>query len=176
MNAVYHGNDRETISYMVNLAKYADLCKMENRKRIHTSKTERGYPMHSGTMFNTYPDSIGNNLTDTVSFLSAPEMKDAFRFFYILPDGREELLKKIREVLKPDHVSVRKGLSMIAVTGEKDPGSSNANSRVLQALSAEGIEISTINQGAGKLNLLIGIPEENYDQAIRIIYRTLENS
>lgn len=41
--------------------------------------------MHSGTMFNAYPDSIGNNLTDTVSFLSAPEMKDAFRFFYILP-------------------------------------------------------------------------------------------
>lgn len=25
MNAVYHGNDRKTISYMVNLAKYADL-------------------------------------------------------------------------------------------------------------------------------------------------------
>lgn len=94
----------------------------------------------------------------------------------VLADCREELLKEIREVLKPDHVSVREGLSMIAVTGEKDPGSSNANSRVLQALSAEGIEISTINQGAGKLNLLIGIPEENYDQAIRIIYRTLENS
>lgn len=94
----------------------------------------------------------------------------------VLADCREELLKEIREVLKPDHVSVREGLSMIAVTGEKDPGSSNANSRVLQALSAEGIEISTINQGAGKLNLLIGIPEENYNQAIRIIYRTLENS
>lgn len=41
--------------------------------------------MHSGTMFKAYPDSIVNNLTDTVSFLSAPEMKDAFRSFYILP-------------------------------------------------------------------------------------------
>lgn len=94
----------------------------------------------------------------------------------VLAACRDELLQEIRDILKPDHIGVRDALSMIAVTGEKDTGSSNANSRVLQALSSEGIEISTINQGAGKLNLLIGIPENSYEQAIRIIYRTLENS
>ena len=65
---------------------------------------------------------------------------------------------------------------MIAVVGEKGTEASNANVRVLHDLSAEGIEISTINQGAGKLNLLIGVPEDCYEKAIRTIYQTLENS
>ena len=56
------------------------------------------------------------------------------------------------------------------VTGEKATESSDANVRVLEKLTQEGIEISTINQGAGKLNLLIGVPEERYEDAIRAIY------
>ena len=60
---------------------------------------------------------------------------------------------------------------MIAVTGEKGTESSDANVRVLEALTREGIEISTINQGAGKLNLLVGVPDELYQQAIRAIYQ-----
>ena len=40
--------------------------------------------------------------------------------------------------------------------------------------AAAGIEISTVNQGAGKLNLLIGVPEERYEDAIRAIYRTMQ--
>ena len=41
--------------------------------------------MHFGTMFNAYPDSLGDSLKDTVEFLSLDELKDAFRSFYILP-------------------------------------------------------------------------------------------
>ena len=63
---------------------------------------------------------------------------------------------------------------MIAVTGEKGTESSDANVKVLQALTAAGIEISTVNQGAGKLNLLIGVPEERYEDAIRAVYRTMQ--
>ena len=65
----------------------------------------------------------------------------------------------------------RENLSLIAVTGEKATESSDANVRVLAQLTKEGIEISTINQGAGKLNLLIGVPEERYEDAVRAIYR-----
>lgn len=60
---------------------------------------------------------------------------------------------------------------MIAVVGEKSTESSDANIRVLQALAEEKIEISTINQGAGKLNILVGVPEDRYEDAIRAIYR-----
>lgn len=41
--------------------------------------------MKLDAMFNSYPDSIGDNLKDMVNFLSREELKDAFRSFYILP-------------------------------------------------------------------------------------------
>jgi sucrose phosphorylase len=39
----------------------------------------------SGVMFNAYPDSIGETLTDTMSLLAHPLLKDAFSLFYVLP-------------------------------------------------------------------------------------------
>ena len=88
-----------------------------------------------------------------------------------LLDGcKEELFAEIREKLNPDFIGLRENQSLIAVTGEKATESSDANVRVLEKLTQEGIEISTINQGAGKLNLLICVPEERYEDAIRAIY------
>lgn len=39
----------------------------------------------NGVMLNAYPDSIGENLSDTVAMLQRPEFKDVFSLFYILP-------------------------------------------------------------------------------------------
>ena len=41
--------------------------------------------MHQGTMLNTYPDSLGKNLSEMIEFLSMPEMKDAFQSLYLMP-------------------------------------------------------------------------------------------
>ena len=92
----------------------------------------------------------------------------------LLTPCKEALFQEIRETLNPDYLGLTENLSMIAVIGEKGTDSSDANIRVLQALMNAGIPISTINQGAGKLNLLIGLPEERYEDAIRAIYRTIE--
>ena len=88
----------------------------------------------------------------------------------ILDACREELSAEIRKTLAPDFLSIRDHLSVIAVTGEKATDASDANVRVLEKLTEAGIEIITINQGAGKLNLLIGVPEERYEDAVRAVY------
>ena len=94
----------------------------------------------------------------------------------LLSPCREALFQEIRERLAPDYMGLTENLSMIAVIGEKATESSDANIRVLQELAKEEIPISTINQGAGKLNLLIGVPEERYEDAVRAIYRTIRDS
>ena len=88
----------------------------------------------------------------------------------LLESCKEDLFDEIKETLNPDFIGLRDHLSLIAVTGEKATESSDANVRVLEKLTEKGIEISTINQGAGKLNLLIGVPQERYEDAIRAIY------
>lgn len=87
-----------------------------------------------------------------------------------LSECREDLIREIKSTLNPDYIGLTENLSMIAVVGERSTDSCDANVRVLQSLADAGIEISTVNQGAGKLNLLIAVPEEKYEQAIRVIY------
>ena len=40
-------------------------------------------------------------------------------------------------------------------------------------MANEGISISTINQGAGRLNLIIGVNEADYERAMRALYRAI---
>jgi len=91
----------------------------------------------------------------------------------VLAPYKEELFNEIRDKLNPDYLGLTEHLSMIAVIGEKGTDSCDANVRVLQALADMGMPISTVNQGAGKLNLLIGVPEDRYEEAIRTIYATI---
>ncbi len=88
----------------------------------------------------------------------------------LLEPCKEDLLEEIRTTLNPNFIGLRDKLSLIAVTGEKATEVSDANVKVLERLTEEDIEIVTINQGAGKLNLLIGVPEDRYEDAIRAIY------
>ena len=92
----------------------------------------------------------------------------------LLDPCREALIDEFRRVLAPDYLGLTDHLAMIAVIGEKDTESSDANVRVLYSLTQAGIPISTINQGAGKLNLLIGVPENRYQEAISAIYTAIE--
>lgn len=93
----------------------------------------------------------------------------------LLESCKEDLLEEIRNELNPDFLGLKENLSMIAVVGEKSTEDSSANVRVLEALTNAGIEICTINQGAGKLNLLVGVPEEKYREAIKAVYATIED-
>ena len=92
----------------------------------------------------------------------------------LLSPHKEALFEEIREKLNPDYLGLTENLSMIAVIGEKGTEASDANVRVLRALTSAGIPINTINQGAGKLNLLIGVPDEKYRDAIRAVYQTID--
>ena len=93
----------------------------------------------------------------------------------LLARCREDLFAEIREKLDPDYLGLTENLSMLAVIGDKGTETCDANVRVLQALAAAGVPISTINQGAGKLNLLVGVPEEKYEEAIRAVYAAIDD-
>jgi len=94
----------------------------------------------------------------------------------LLAPMKDRVFAQIRETLDPDYLGLTENVSMIAVIGERATDSSDANVRVLLALAEAGVPINTINQGAGKLNLLIGVPDECYAEAIRAIYGAIDES
>ncbi len=84
-----------------------------------------------------------------------------------------ELLNAIEEQLHPDTLLVRENLAMIAVVGEADADYQGSTVCILGAVSAAGIDLNTINQGAGSLNLIIGVEEKDYEKAIEAIYNSI---
>ena len=91
----------------------------------------------------------------------------------LLKPRKREILGDIRRVLAPDILNVTEGLSMITVVGENVPESENMTVKLLAAVGAQGITISTINQGAGRLNLILGVHDDDYEKAIKAIYQTI---
>lgn len=92
----------------------------------------------------------------------------------LLEPWKEDLFDEIRRKLNPDYLGLTERQSMIAVIGERGTEACDANVRVLRALAGAGVPINTINQGAGKLNLLVGVPEERYEEAVRAIYAAID--
>ena len=87
--------------------------------------------------------------------------------------AKDIILKEIQESLSPDKMDVLEDLSMIAVVGEGAHDAHGVTTRILNAVEQAGIMISTINQGAGDLNLIIGVAEEDYENAVRTIYKVI---
>ena len=101
---------------------------------------------------------------DTVSVVIR---SDVFR------PSRDLILNEIRQTLSPDKMDVLEDLSMIAVVGEGTHDAHGVTTRILNAVERAGIVISTINQGAGDLNLIIGVHEADYENAVRTIYQVI---
>ena len=88
--------------------------------------------------------------------------------------NEDELLTQMEQMQDQIDQMGREKDELVRVIGEKDTESSDANIRVLWELMHAGIPIKTINQGAGKLNLLIAVSEERYREAILAIYKAIE--
>ncbi|MGI4791738.1 MAG: ACT domain-containing protein [Janthinobacterium lividum] len=43
-------------------------------------------------------------------------------------------------------------------------------SQVFAALAGAGVNIRMINQGSSELNIIVGVPADDYENAIRAIY------
>ena len=101
---------------------------------------------------------------DTISIVIRSELLNA---------KKDDIVRDITRELNPDTLTVTDHLSMITVVGEDASDSANVNARLIGAVEAAGIHISTINQGAGRLNLIIGVKEADYARAITALHSAI---
>ena len=82
----------------------------------------------------------------------------------------DRILADLRHSVNPDTVAVHEGLALIAVVGRgmiQAPGSA---ARVFSALARSGINIRMIDQGSSELSIIVGVNEQDYEQALQAIY------
>ncbi len=83
---------------------------------------------------------------------------------------RERLMNSIQRRVKPNVLTTEDGVALIAIVGRGMVKSKGVAARVFGAVSDAGINIKMIDQGSSELNIIIGVDEHDYENAIRAIY------
>ncbi len=77
---------------------------------------------------------------------------------------------RIKQITNPNHIEIEHNLALIAVVGRGMKETKGTATRIFAALSHANINIKMIDQGSSELNIIIGIKEDDFEEAIRIIY------
>ncbi len=79
-------------------------------------------------------------------------------------------VERVKQVANPNHIEVENDLALIAVVGRGMKSKKGTATRIFAALSHAEINIKMIDQGSSELNIIIGIHEEDFEKAIKVIY------
>ena len=87
-----------------------------------------------------------------------------------LGDGLYDVLADLRKACRPDDVQVEDGIALVASVGRHMPARPGVSGRLFAALGAAGVNIRTIAQGADELSITVGVANEQFETAIRVLY------
>lgn len=108
-----------------------------------------------------------------ISFEHMPSGIDTMSI--ILPEeaiaGKEKtVLSKIRKAVNPDACDIEHGISLMAVVGRGMRRTRGTAARIFAALAHARINIKMIDQGSSELNIIIGMLDGDFENALRCIY------
>ena len=87
-----------------------------------------------------------------------------------LGDGVYDVIADLRKTCRPDDVELQEGISLVAAVGRKMSSRPGVSGRLFGALGAAGVNIRTIAQGADELSIIVGVANEQFETAIRVMY------
>lgn len=85
-------------------------------------------------------------------------------------ENEQAVLSGIHRAVHPDFLDIESDLSLIAVVGRGMKSNRGTAARIFAALSHAKINIRMIDQGSSELNIIIGVHDSDFENAIRAIY------
>ena len=82
----------------------------------------------------------------------------------------QSVLSGLHRAVNPDHIELESDLSLIAIVGRGMKDGRGTAARVFNALAKKNINIKMIDQGSSELNIIVGVRNIYFDDAIRAIY------
>ncbi|MBR6025155.1 MAG: ACT domain-containing protein, partial [Firmicutes bacterium] len=92
-----------------------------------------------------------------------------------LKPRESEVLSEIQKRLEPEVLLVEDKLAMLAVVGRGLAYTYGVAAAVFRELADNRIDIRMIDQGSSGLNIIIGVDEAKYEEAVRACYRVLKS-
>lgn len=85
-------------------------------------------------------------------------------------EKEQKVLAGLHRAVNPDTIELESDLSLIAVVGRGMKNNSGIAGAIFSALAKEKINIKMIDQGSSELNIIIGVRNKYFEDAIRTIY------
>lgn len=85
-------------------------------------------------------------------------------------DDLYSIIADIKNECVPDKVLIQDKVSLIAAVGRRMMARPGISGKLFAALGDNQINIRTIKQGADERSIIIGVRNEDFEQAIRVLY------
>ena len=108
-----------------------------------------------------------------ISFEHMPSGIDTMTVFVHQPEfeGKEQaVISAIHRYAQPDSIELEGDLALIAVVGRGMKATRGTAGRIFSALAHANINVKMIDQGSSELNVIIGVSNADFENAIRAIY------
>lgn len=87
-------------------------------------------------------------------------------------EGKQaELVDDLQRELEPDTLEVDADLALIATVGRRMKTRPGMAAALFGALGQAGVNIRMIDQGSSELNIIVGVNEDQFETAVRAIYK-----
>ena len=110
----------------------------------------------NGLSFEHMPSSI-----DTMSIFLPSE-----KFEHI----EQKIVSQIQKEVNPDSIEIEHNIALVAVVGRGMRKTRGTAGRIFSSLAHKRINVKMIDQGSSELNIIIGISESDFNEAINGIY------
>ncbi len=87
-----------------------------------------------------------------------------------LGDSVYDVISDIQKSCRPDDIQVQEGIALVAAIGRKMTSRPGTSGKLFKALGDKGINIRTIAQGADELSIIVGVDNNSFETAIRVLY------
>ena len=85
------------------------------------------------------------------------------------------IMSEIQLEAEPDTLEVHHNIAVVAAVGRKMAFRPGISGKIFAALGESGINIRMINQGPDELNIIFGVDNKDFDNAIKVLYNSFVN-
>lgn len=108
-----------------------------------------------------------------ISFEHVPSGIDTMTVFVHQSEFEEfeqSVIAGIHRAVEPDFVELESDLALIAVVGRGMKATRGTAGRIFSALAHSRVNVKMIDQGSSELNIIIGVKNSDFEEAIKAIY------
>ena len=85
-------------------------------------------------------------------------------------EKEQQVIAEIHRLVQPDFVEMESDLALIAVVGRGMKSTRGTAGRIFSALAHANVNVKMIDQGSSELNIIIGVENRDFENAVKAIY------